>query len=219
LNNNNDANDGIFKDPSLCSGDTFYLWDEPDTQGRDYSWAGTTWLKYSKTFSQQLKSMRSRGTKVTGPLLKAGNSGEIKQHMQQFFNACGSACFDKTNPAYIDVIAINGFCGPWNGVAGCYGGASFIYNEAASVSKAFNNLPVYITNWSRLQTTTPEDQIDAINSIDAFFPSSGSRVVKRVYWFGAKDFGGGSETSSYLTNILRDGRTLGQLWREKCDRI
>ena len=33
LNNNNDANDGLDKDPSLCAnGDTFFLWDEPDTQ-------------------------------------------------------------------------------------------------------------------------------------------------------------------------------------------
>ena len=33
LNNNNDANDGLDKDPSLCvNGDTFFLWDEPDTQ-------------------------------------------------------------------------------------------------------------------------------------------------------------------------------------------
>ena len=82
-----------------------------------------------------------------------------------------------------------------------------------------DQLPPFLQNWSRLQTTTPDDQIDAINSIDAFFPSSGSSVVKRVYWFGAKDFGGGSETSSYLTNILLDGRTLGQLWRKKCDSI
>jgi hypothetical protein len=35
LKNNNDSNDGIFKDPSLCFGDTFYLLDQPDTQGRD----------------------------------------------------------------------------------------------------------------------------------------------------------------------------------------
>ena len=27
----------------------------------------------------------------------------------------------------------------------------------------------------------------AINSVDQFFPASG--VVKRVYWFGARDFG------------------------------
>jgi hypothetical protein len=121
------------------------LWDEPDTQGHDYSWAGKTWLEYSERFSQQLNIMRSRGTKVTGPLVKAGNSGDITQRMGQFFDACGWACSDRANPAYIDVIAINGFCGPWNGDDGCHGGASFIYNEAASVSNAFHNLPVYIT--------------------------------------------------------------------------
>ena len=140
--------------------------------------------------------------------------------MQTFFNACGQACFNPADPAYIDVIAINGFCGPWNDSSGgCRSGASFIYNEAVSVSSAFNNLPVYITNWSRLQSTNPADQVDAINSVDEFFPASGAGVVKRVYWFGARDFGGGSQTSSYLTSVLPDGRTLGEVWRTKCDSI
>ena len=217
LNNNNDENDGIFKDPSLCLADTFYLWDEPDTQGRDYYWAGSTWLDYSKRFSTELRQLRSRGAKVTGPLLKAGASGLLKQNMQSFFDACGSACFDPTNVAYIDIIAINGFCGPWNGEAGCRGGAKFLYNEAASVSSAFSNLPVYITNWSRLQTSAPLDQVDAIESIDEFFPTLG--VVDRVYWFGARDYGGGAETTGYLTNVLPDGRLLGEVWRTKCDNI
>lgn len=217
LNNNNDQDDGIFKDPSQCLGDTFYLWDEPDTQGRDYNWAGRTWLEYSQRFAQELEQLRSQGTKVTGPLLKAGTSGVIEQNMQTFFDACGAACLDPTDPAYIDVIAINGFCGPWNGDAGCRGGAKFIYDEAASASRAFGNLPVYITNWSRLQTSLPLDQIDAIESIDEFFPSSG--VVGRVYWFGARDYGGGSGTTSYLNNILPDGRSLGEVWRAKCESI
>lgn len=218
LNNNNDENDGLFKNPSLCLGNVFYLWDEPDTQGKDYSWAGVSWLDYSRRFAKELGEMRSRGTKVTGPLLKAGNSGVIEQNMKTFFNACGQACFDPADPAYIDVIGVNAFCGPWNDASGgCRSGASFIYDEAVSVSSAFNNLPVYITNWSRLQSTNSADQVDAINSIDQFFPSGG--VVKRVYWFGAKDFGGGSETSSYLTNVLPDGRTLGEVWRAKCDSL
>lgn len=217
LNNNNDSFDGIYKDPSACLDDTFYLWDEPDTQGRDYSWAGTTWLEYSKRFSQEIEQMKSRGTKVTGPLLKAGTAGVIEQNMRTFFNACGPACSDPTDPAYIDVVAINGFCGPWNKDAGCRGGAKFIYNEAVSVSVASNNIPVYITNWSRLETADPFDQVDAINSIDEFFPSSS--VVHRVYWFGARDYGGGSGTTSYLTNTLPDGRTLGEVWRAKCDSI
>ncbi|KAL7546402.1 hypothetical protein ACHAWF_009739 [Thalassiosira exigua] len=251
LNNNNDQDDGIFKDPSLCLGDTFYLWDEPDTQGRDYNWAGAAWLEYSERFSQELGQMRSRGTKVTGPLLKAGSNGVIEQNMRTFFDACGAACFDPSDPAYIDIIAINGFCGPWNDAyGGCRGGAAFIYNEVVSASGAFNGLPVYITNWSRLQTSNPFgkkflsihnmisqnhfnslssfslplppspnflDQVEAVEAIDEFFPVPSS-IVHRVYWFGARDYGGGAQTG-YLTNILPDGSTLGERWRSKCDSV
>ena len=153
--------------------------------------------------------MKSRGTKVTGPLLKAGDAGVLNENMITFYNACGDACLDPNDPAYIDVVAINGFCGPWNGDAGCRGGAKFIYEQAVSVSSASNNLPVYITNWSRLETSDPSDQLDAINSIDEFFPASS--VVKRVYWFGARDYGGGAATTGYLTNVLPDERTLGKV--------
>jgi len=222
LNNHNDVNDGLDKDPSLCLGDTFYLWDEPDTQGHDYTWAGEKWLLYSQRFAYELEHMKSRGTKVTSPLVRAGDSGVIKSNIQAFFDACGSACSDQSDPAYIDVIAINGFCGPWNfegvGSTGCRGGAEFLYGEAVSTAKAFNTLPVYFTNWSRLQTHSPDDQVNAMEAVDAFFPTPDS-VVKRVYWFGAKDYGGGAETSGYLTNTLSDGRTLGQVWHSKCDSI
>ena len=120
---------------------------------------------------------------------------------------------------HIDIIAINAFCGPWNDqYGGCRAGASFIYNEAAAVSNAFNGISVYITNWSRLQTSSASEQLDAIGAVDEFFPSSGG-VIERVYWFGARDFGGGSTTTSYLTNVLPDGSTLGDAWRTKCDSI
>ncbi len=219
LNNNNDANDGIFKDPSLCVGDTLYLWDEPDTQGRDYSWAGQAWYQYSLRFAQELSQMKSHGTKVTSPLLKAGGSGVIQSNMRAFFDACGPSCSDPMDPAYIDVIAINAFCGPWNGEAGCRGGARYIYNEAVSTSAAFNDRPVYLTNWSRLQTNSPEEQVEAIDCIDEFFFPTAESVVKRVYWFGARDYGGGAETTGYLTNSLSDGRTLGEVWSSKCDSL
>jgi hypothetical protein len=219
LSNNNDPFDGQFKDPSRCkSSDTFYLWDEPDTQGRSYDWAGRTWLEYSKRFANELREMRNRGVKVTGPLLKAGSSGILLGNMRSFYDSCGPACFDESDPAYIDVLAINGFCGPFNGPAGCRGGASFIYDEAMKMYDSFGNIPVYITNWSKLQTSNPLDQVDAIDAIEAFFPSSSSSVVERVYWFGATDFGGGS-SNNFLTNVLPDGSTLGELWRNKCDSI
>lgn len=138
-----------------------------------------------------------------------------------FFNACGSACFGKNDPLYIDVIAINAFCGDFNGPIGCFGGATFLYGEAVVISNAFNNIPVYITKWSRLQTSDPQDQVEAIEAIGEFFPRSindEDRVVQRVYWFGATDFGGDS-SNNFLTNTLSDGSTLGELFRAKCDSL
>jgi hypothetical protein len=170
--------------------------------------------------------MKARGTKVTSPMLQAGGPGVLRQNLQEFFDACGPACFDLEDPAYIDIIAINAFCGDFNGPAGCRGGAAFIYNEALATSNVFVNLPVYITNWSRLQTSNPEDQLEAIEAIDAFFPSTNNnnnngtdnRIVQRVYWFGATDFGGGS-SNNFLTTVLNDGTSLGEHWRSKCDSL
>jgi hypothetical protein len=85
---------------------------------------------------------------------------------------------------------------------------------------AVGNLPVYNTNWSRVQTSNPQDQAEAIDTIAEFFPASApsNLVVERVYWFGATDFGGGA-SSNLLTQVLSDGSTLGQLWRNKCDSL
>jgi len=220
LSNNNDPNDGQSKDPSSCFGDTFYLWDEPDTQGRSYDWAGRAWLEYSRKFATQLQELKARGTRITSPMLKAGGPGVLKGNLGDFFDSCGSPCTDPSDPAYVDVIAINAFCGDFNGPDGCRGGAAFIYDEAIATSDAFGNIPVYITNWSRLQTDNPQDQVDAINAIEEFFPSSASTnpVVERIYWFGATDFGGGS-SNNFLTQVLADGSTLGEVWRSKCDSL
>merc|ERR1712157_600646 len=216
LNNNNDPNDGLDKDPSLCTMDTFYLWDEPDTQGRDYQWAGQAWLEYANRWSHELSILRSRDTLVTSPLLKAGSPGVLEANLATFMSACGSDCSNPGHPAYIDIIAINAFCGPWN-KGGCRSGALYILNEAKQLSSAFENKPVYITNWSRLETSSPVDQIDAIDSLDAFFTQP--VIVKRVYWFGATDYGGNSGQTAYLTNMLPDGRTLGDILKAKCDSL
>lgn len=220
LNNNNDPDNGIYKDPSLCTGDTFYLWDEPDTQEYSYAWAGRTWFEYSRRFPDQLRVLRERGTKITSPMLRAGDSGVLRANLEAFLDGCGIACTTPNDPAYMDVIAVNAFCGDFN-LNGCRGGAAFIYNESVGMSNAHGNLPVYITNWSRLQTSNPNDQLEAIDAIDAFFPSTSrsSPIVERVYWFGATDFGGGT-TNNLLTDTLNDGSTtLGQAWKNKCDSL
>ena len=213
LNNNNDPDDGIKKNPLACVGDTFYLWDEPDTQGRSYAWAGAAWAQYALDFADELVIMRRAGTKVTSPLVTAGGQNIIKGHVDDFFDTCGSACRDPNDPAFIDIVAVNAFCGPWNGAPSyCREGAEFIVKEVKKVSISYN-LPVYVTNWSRLQTLNTNDQLNAIDAIDVFFqPGS---PIGRVYWFGATDFGGGSK-NNLLTNTIEDGRTLGQVWKEKC---
>jgi len=215
LNNNNDFNDGLDKNPSLCHrGDTFYLWDEPDTQGKSYAWAGTAWYEYSRTFSTQLAEIRSNGIKITSPLLKAGGPGVLAGNLADFFQACGEACNNPNDPAYIDVIAVNAFCGDFNGPSRCRGGAAFIYNESRSMSTSNGNRPVYVTNWSRLGSSDPRAQVEAMDAIDEFFPVPDG-VVERVYWFGATDFGGNSN-NNFLSNTLFDGSTLGEYWTKKC---
>lgn len=217
LSNNNDGNDGLDKDPSLCGEDTFYLWDEPDTQGKSYEWAGKAWYEYSRKFETELRQFRSDGIKVTSPLLKAGGEGVLGHNLDVFLKSCGQACSDENDPAYIDVIAVNAFCGDFNGPSGCRGGAAFINNEAGKISRSNANRPVYVTNWSRLGSSDPHDQLEAMEAIDEFFPNT-SGVVERVYWFGATDFGGGS-SNNLLTNLLSDGTTLGEYWFDKCESL
>ena len=224
LHNNNDIGDGVLKNPSACTGNTFYLWDEPDTQGKNYTWAGIEWAKYATRFANEIQTLRARGVQFTSPLLKAGSEGAIVTHLNTFYAACGSACHDPQSPAYININAINAFAGPWNspGIQGCRDGAAFVTNEMILYNK--NNLagsrPWYVTNWSRLGTYDILDQVDAINAIEYFF-ASGS-PVQRIYWFGATDYGGNSG-NNFLTGsvTLPNGvtTTLGQLWKTKCDNL
>lgn len=225
LSNNNDVNDGLTKDPSLCTtGDTFYLWDEPDTQGKSYTWAGQAWYEYSRRFATELQHIRDAfGIKVTSPLLKAGSEGVLGGNINAFFDACGPACFDVDDPAYIDIIAINAFCGDFNGPAGCRGGAEFITKEATQLYQQYS-LPIYITNWSKLGTSHPDDQLEAMDAIDEFFipqkddTNQDGGIIERVFWFGATDYGGGS-SNNFLTTEISNGATLGDYWYDKCNTL
>eukprot|EP00536_Pseudo-nitzschia_multiseries_P007855 jgi/Psemu1/196558/e_gw1.189.22.1 len=220
LDNNNNPDDDLFKDPSACSGDTFFLWKEPERNGRSYDWAGKAWLEYSQRFPDELRELRARGTKIASPTLKAGAPGEINVCLRDFFTSCGSACIDKNNPAHVDVIAIDAFCGGFSETFGCRDEAALIYDAAVEASGAFGDLPVYITSWSRLKTSRPWDQLEAIYAIDKFFNSSATSdpVVERVYWFGATNLDESSSNNS-LSEVLIDGSTLGEHLRKKCDTL
>jgi hypothetical protein len=221
IHNNNDVGDGLFKNPSACAGDTFYLWDEPDTQGKDYAWAGIEWANYATRFANEIKVLRARGVKFTSPLLRAGSSGAIITYLNTFYTACGPSCHDPQSPAYININAINAFVGSWNdpGIDGCRDGAKFITNEVINYNdkNSDGSRPWYITNWSRLGTYNTIEQVDAMNVIDEFFVSGSP--VQRIYWFGATDYGGNSGNNFLTTQVTTtsgDTKTLGQIWEAKC---
>ncbi|KAL3919414.1 MAG: hypothetical protein SGPRY_005643 [Prymnesium sp.] len=211
----NDIDAGIDKDPSACNGDTFFLWDEPGTQGKSYEWAAATWLTYSARFATQLSALRNRGVRVTTPLVRADNP---RANLQTFWTSCGAPCSDTSSPAYIDIVAANPFCGSWNQPVGtvqsCRNGANFVVN---GITPVLQGRPLFMTNWGYLGTSTADAQIAAIDATEAFF-SPGS-PVERVYWFGAIDYGGGT-TNNFLTSVVnsgpRAGVTLGTLWAERC---
>jgi hypothetical protein len=159
----------------------------------------------------QILAMRAKGFKFTTPLVKGD---KVTESLNAFFDGCGAACSDKSDAAYIDVNAINAFCGEWND-GDCAAGARFIVSEA---EQATNPRPVYVTNWSYIgEGTTIEDELQAMHGTSGFFESQSP--VERVYWFGAKDIGGGSEESvTYHTNEVPEGggQTMGDVWAETC---
>jgi hypothetical protein len=224
LHYNNDVNDGLFKNPAACSGDTFYLWDEPDTQGKNYTWAGIEWAKYAARFANEIQTMRARGVQFTSPLIRAGGEGVIASNLNNFYAACGSVCHDPKNPAYINANAINAFVGPWNapGIEGCRDAANFITNEVRSYNNNYttSRRPWYVTNWSRLGTFDIQDQVNAMLVIKNFFDTTSP--IERIYWFGATDYGGNSG-NNYLTSklVTTDGAstTLGKIWDANCNAL
>eukprot|EP00537_Pseudo-nitzschia_pungens_P005290 CAMPEP_0172377084 /NCGR_PEP_ID=MMETSP1060-20121228/68720_1 /TAXON_ID=37318 /ORGANISM="Pseudo-nitzschia pungens, Strain cf. cingulata" /LENGTH=451 /DNA_ID=CAMNT_0013104755 /DNA_START=142 /DNA_END=1497 /DNA_ORIENTATION=+ len=220
LSNNSDRIDGRFNDPSACLGDTFYLWQEPDRNGRSYHWAGQAWLEYTIRFRDELLELKANGTKITSPTLKAGTSGEMIESLKDFYESCGFACFDENDPAHVDVIAIDAMCGDVDDVLGCRDEAALLYNAIEELSEAFGNLPVYITSWSRLPTSDAWNQLEAIYAIDNFFDSSDASnpVIERVYWSGTTNSDSVTGNSA-LTEVLVDGSTLGEHWRKKCDTL
>ena len=109
LSYTNDASGNwIEKKPSLCDGDTFYLWDEPDTQEVGYTQAGEDWISYYKRWTEEINYMIGKGVKFTTPLIRSGGDNVIEANLKAFWDACGDC------ESNIDVVAVNAYCGSWN---------------------------------------------------------------------------------------------------------
>lgn len=224
LHQNNDVNNGLDKDPIKCNGDTFFLWDEPDTQGKSYEWAANNWIKFVERHRDSIISAKTNGVKFTTPLFKTDN---INVDIRKFFNELTKIDNTSQNinsPTYIDIIAINVFCGSWNN-NNCRGGIEYILTELNKLPDNLKSKPIYITNWSYLGIDgTPDKQVAAMEATPYFFDPSNNYPdinIERVYWFGAKDYGGNTPNEiNFLTKSVPSlNKKLGEIWNNICSSI
>lgn len=210
LNIQNDPEDGMLKDPSACKEDTFHLWDEPKTQHKTNQWAGSAWMTYAKKWAPQLRAARARGMKITTPFLSS-SGGDLQAQFQDFFSSC-SGCNDPKSPLYINHIAFNSWIGAWGKQSD---EEVFIKNTAASLKQKYGR-DVYLGSYAFLGGRTATQQVSIING-QIFDPAFS--VLSGVYYFAAKDFGGGT-TNNDLSTVVEsgpsNGRTLGQVLRARC---
>lgn len=249
---NNDGNEpyGMSKDPSLCTSrdKVFYLWDEPDTQGRaadgsrlDYAWAAEQWMQYADRWSSQIATMRSEGWTFTSPLF---SFAAFSDNVQEFFDKCharnpAADCSPNSGSPYaIDIIAANMFCGTWNSASGsqpttdqCRAGIRWQFEDSQGQFRLMRqntpatiDMPIYITNWARTNgcgTLTPQQQLVGMDAADEFFRRP---EVHRVYWFGASNYQGCPNdpvpTGNFLNSQVRSTspETMGDRWRSLCTR-
>jgi len=244
LNILNDVDNGLNKDPISCyyannidgrqnripnrnrrvlTFDTFFLWDEPDTYGRSYTWAGSTWAEYASRYANSIQFMRQNGIRFSSPLFSSGLPGILKQHVDEFYRACGRGCSDPNSASYIDIISVNAACrpsdttDPLNPRIGCRTAAQYFVDEMNGLDQ-IGRVSFYITNWSRFNVNNAFDQLAALDVTDQFF-RTGS-FINRVYWFGGIDNGIGSQYNYLTSQIMsgaRAGQTLGQAWAAECN--
>jgi len=208
LNINNDPEQGLGKDPSSCDSGVLILWDEPTTQGKNAQWAASTWGTYSARWSAQLRAKRSGGMLVTTPMFNNVD------HMHEFFAACPS-CSDRNSDQYIDVLMFNAWFGDWGQGADCAGEAQWIKNNAAAMRSSFGNRPFWLGNFGYLgPDATGQKELDSIWSSGIMYPWDSG--IDAVYYFAAKDYGGGTpDGTNDLRKVVGD-TTIGQELMKVC---
>lgn len=221
---NDGSNQGRFKDPSLCKqeelqggfrsyGDALYLWVEPDSAEREFTWAGNAWLAYSTDrFQTEMAARRQDGMRVVSPQVRFTNGNTVRQAFQDFFGACGSACDDPESPGYIDILAVNVYCDL--AIQSCAQTASSVAETMKSISAEFGDRPVYITRWGMEKSFEANKLADAMYNTGFFFPE-GSTIERVLWWSGNEE----SEEENNLAYMLQDGRTLADVWLEECNNL
>jgi len=178
--------------------------------GGNAGYIAQQWMSYASKWSQQLKQQRASGMKVTTPLFTEKSGISVQTKVRDFFRQCPS-CSDKSSVFYIDVIAWNAWIGSWS--ADEVGQAKWIIDQSRQMGTEHGNRKVWLSNFGYLGGRSAQKQIDVIENSGIFDASSG---IDSVYYFGAKDFGGGTDSNQLTASA--GGVSIGQALVAKCKR-
>jgi len=208
---------GLSKSPDDCVGSSapryFFLWDEPQTQGYSARWAAEQWKRHVDRWTSEMAALRARGTRVTSPLF-TDHQGPAQDKFAKFFARCDElniGCSDPRSRYYIDVLLTN----QWlrGDVSQHAGQEQWIKDTMATISARWNNRPVVLGNFAWLGAKTANDQIDMITRSRIF--DKGWSGLEAVFYFGAVDYGGGTENND-LSSVGSGGVTVGKALMNRC---
>lgn len=203
-------NYGISKDPRDCHGRYFFLWDEPQTQGKNARWAAQQWKRHVDAWDSEMQELRSRGTMVTSPLF-TDHQGPAKTKFEEFFSECGSGCSTPGHKYYIDKLLTN----QWvlNERSRHAGQEQWIINTMADVSAQWGGRKVILGNFAWLGATSAAEQIQVLESSKIWDRTQSG--LEAVFYFCGVDYGGGTSNHE-LTAARSDGMTVGQALINVC---
>lgn len=208
---------GLSKNPADCKGDPapryFFLWDEPQTQGKDAVWAAEQWKRHVDKWSAEIAALRARGTKITSPLF-TDHQGSAVSKFEEFFRRCNQlqiGCSDPNSNYYIDVLLTN----QWLlGARSEHANQEqWIKDTMATVSAQWDNRPVILGNFAWLGAKTADSQIEVIAQSRIFDREWSG--LEAVFYFAAIDYGGGTENNA-LTDMGTHGTTIGDALINRC---
>jgi len=200
----------------MCTGETFFLWDEPTTYEKDMNWAVNTWKSFVQKYDTQLRAFRNRGGIVTSPLGRGRADLIVK-----FLDQCAGFCTDPNSNGYIGAMAINYYAIDCNTVLS----AKYNIGNMAPATARYPNLPVYVTNWAAMPPYgTPDSagcQYGAMKAAKIMLDQGW-----KVFWFGTLDCQEGrcndpnfppKTKNNFLSDMGPNGITMGQEWKKICD--
>lgn len=155
--------------------------------------------------------MRAKGLQVTTPLFTNMETASVVEQVDIFFEKC-PGCDDPKSEQYIDIIAWNAWIGNWN--PSMKSGGDWVQDQAVEMKAKYDSRPVWLGNYGYIgDDATAEKQIQVIWESGVFDEDSS---IDSVYYFAAKDVGGGIPDGTNVLEAEVGSSTIGMELLKKC---